>query len=294
MNGRVEDSLIGRLMSADPNIPDPTNPQSYNRYSYTNNNPVTYSDPTGFDPDGGDYDPGDIGGNGSDYDPNFTFVVQPTNSSGMAQVIVNGQFDPCDWIDCSNADNWAPGLLNALAGGDSDGGDALQTVYVNASRPSKKAVPPQTPLQQVTTALCSNQGRAWIPGAVGGAVTTAIYSGGNPLAIVAGAIGGGVIGYAASTLANSPNVGPVVQGLAGGIDASPGAGVASAFVTAGLQSGGVSPVRASTLGGIAYGILTNAGPPARILGGIKGGFAGWAGGMAAMIVAGALASACGP
>lgn len=48
MNGRVEDSMIGRFLSADPHIPDPTNTQSYNRYSYVNNNPLTQVDPTGF------------------------------------------------------------------------------------------------------------------------------------------------------------------------------------------------------------------------------------------------------
>ncbi len=49
MNGRVEDSLIGRFMSADPNIPDPTNTQDYNRYTYVDNNPLTLTDPSGFD-----------------------------------------------------------------------------------------------------------------------------------------------------------------------------------------------------------------------------------------------------
>jgi RHS repeat-associated protein len=49
VNGRVEDSMIGRFLSADPYIPDPTNTQSYNRYSYVNNNPLTLVDPTGFD-----------------------------------------------------------------------------------------------------------------------------------------------------------------------------------------------------------------------------------------------------
>jgi hypothetical protein len=49
MNGRVEDSLIGRFMSPDPRIPDATNPQAYNRYSYAINNPLTLIDPTGFD-----------------------------------------------------------------------------------------------------------------------------------------------------------------------------------------------------------------------------------------------------
>jgi hypothetical protein len=49
LNGRVEDSIIGRFMSADPHIPDPTNAQDYNRYSYVDNNPLTLIDPSGFD-----------------------------------------------------------------------------------------------------------------------------------------------------------------------------------------------------------------------------------------------------
>ena len=49
MNGRVEDAILGRMISPDPHITDPTNAQSYNRYSYVNNNPLTLIDPTGFD-----------------------------------------------------------------------------------------------------------------------------------------------------------------------------------------------------------------------------------------------------
>ncbi len=48
MNGRVEDAVTGRFLSADPNIPDTMNTQSYNRFSYVNNNPLSYTDPTGF------------------------------------------------------------------------------------------------------------------------------------------------------------------------------------------------------------------------------------------------------
>jgi len=50
MNGRVQDAVTGRFLSADPRIPDLGNPQSYNRYSYVNNNPLTLSDPSGFVP----------------------------------------------------------------------------------------------------------------------------------------------------------------------------------------------------------------------------------------------------
>ena len=49
MNGRVQDSVTGRFLSADPRLPDPTNTQDYNRYGYVNNNPLTYIDPSGFD-----------------------------------------------------------------------------------------------------------------------------------------------------------------------------------------------------------------------------------------------------
>ncbi len=48
MNGRVEDAITGRFLSADPNVQDLSNTQSFNRYSYVNNNPMTLSDPTGF------------------------------------------------------------------------------------------------------------------------------------------------------------------------------------------------------------------------------------------------------
>lgn len=48
MNGRVYDPLLGRMISADPFVPDASDLQSYNRYSYVNNNPLSYTDPSGF------------------------------------------------------------------------------------------------------------------------------------------------------------------------------------------------------------------------------------------------------
>ena len=48
MNGRVQDSITGRFLSADPHIPDPANPQDFNRYAYVRNNPLSYIDPSGF------------------------------------------------------------------------------------------------------------------------------------------------------------------------------------------------------------------------------------------------------
>jgi RHS repeat-associated protein len=48
LNGRVYDPLIGRMMSADPFVPDPLNAQAWNRYSYVINNPLAFTDPNGY------------------------------------------------------------------------------------------------------------------------------------------------------------------------------------------------------------------------------------------------------
>lgn len=76
MNGRVQDPLLGRFLSADPYVSDPDNTQNYNRYSYVYNNPLTYTDPSGFvvsDTGCGQVDDGvtvcgDGGGNDNDWD----------------------------------------------------------------------------------------------------------------------------------------------------------------------------------------------------------------------------------
>jgi RHS repeat-associated protein len=48
MNGRIEDSVTGRFLSADPHGIVPTNTQSFNRYSFVSNNPLSFTDPSGF------------------------------------------------------------------------------------------------------------------------------------------------------------------------------------------------------------------------------------------------------
>ena len=48
LNGRVEDAITGRFLSADPMGIDPSNTQSFNRYTYVHNNPLTLVDTSGF------------------------------------------------------------------------------------------------------------------------------------------------------------------------------------------------------------------------------------------------------
>ncbi|QPJ61830.1 MAG: RHS repeat-associated core domain-containing protein [Candidatus Nitronauta litoralis] len=48
MNGRVQDPILGRFLSADPFVQFPENLQSFNRYTYINNNPLSFTDPSGF------------------------------------------------------------------------------------------------------------------------------------------------------------------------------------------------------------------------------------------------------
>lgn len=53
MNGRVQDPVLGRMISPDPGPWNPGNPQSLNSYSYVMNNPLSLVDPSGFEPECG-------------------------------------------------------------------------------------------------------------------------------------------------------------------------------------------------------------------------------------------------
>src|SRR5690606_32519949 len=46
MNGRVYDPVLGKFLSADPNVQFEKSVTAYNRYSYVSNNPLKYTDPS--------------------------------------------------------------------------------------------------------------------------------------------------------------------------------------------------------------------------------------------------------
>ncbi len=48
MNGRLQDPLLGRMLSPDPVLGSLGQPQTLNPYSYVSNNPTTYVDPSGY------------------------------------------------------------------------------------------------------------------------------------------------------------------------------------------------------------------------------------------------------
>jgi RHS repeat-associated protein len=100
-NGRIQDAITGRFLSADSNIPNPGNTQSFNRYCYVNNNPLTLIDPSGFDEEqgcdgcGGGGEGGDVGG--GEIDPGsvgFSPGSAPPSASGPSPTTQTGSMIP--------------------------------------------------------------------------------------------------------------------------------------------------------------------------------------------------------
>jgi RHS repeat-associated protein len=139
MNGRVEDAILGRMLSPDSHIPDRTNAQSYNRYSYVNNNPVTMADPSGFVPggicSGIGYCPSDIdhagsGGVGSLSDGSFGGF---TGNSGLGDFGYSGDGDSSlSDAQLQAIGNWSP-LDGYSVGGDSSVGDMTGSTTSNTT-----------------------------------------------------------------------------------------------------------------------------------------------------------------
>jgi RHS repeat-associated protein len=81
MNGRVQDPVLGRFVSADPFITEPGFTQNYNRYSYVYNNPLRHTDPSGF----GGCDSSGSSGSGSSGDSDEDYADGYKNGSSESQ-----------------------------------------------------------------------------------------------------------------------------------------------------------------------------------------------------------------
>jgi RHS repeat-associated protein len=258
MNGRVQDSVTGRFLSPDPYVPDVGSSQPYNRYTYVINNPLSFVDPSGF-----------------------------------AYAVPSGEPGCFDVYEDNSGGQTGPDTVEVI-GGSYVGGFCVPDNsdierLLRKDNPGEGGSP-----QGKQNWVCSKQGKAVISSAVGGAVTTGIYSGGNPLAIVAGAAVGGSIGYAANRLESYPNASPVVQGIIGAADSSPRAGGVSSLLTGGLVSGGVPEPNAAAIGGAFYGGIEAGLGPNLLPGVVKGGVAGGLGALAAEGTSDFLDWACTP
>ncbi len=83
MNGRVQDAITGRFLSADPYITEPGNTQNYNRYSYVYNNPMSYTDPSGFEADLSEVGITGHRGWAGNYTSDYQWMIWPINDSPM-------------------------------------------------------------------------------------------------------------------------------------------------------------------------------------------------------------------
>lgn len=146
MNGRVQDGVIGRFLSADPVIQNYNLSQSYNRYGYVSNNPVTLLDPTGFD----DACPGGTKPYANQGAPTFcpgvpdlgdVVVTASYEGPELPTVVIGGQPPPTFPLQFSIPAIVAPPLLAGIGG---IAGVSLTTLASFAP-----PLPPETTLPEV-------------------------------------------------------------------------------------------------------------------------------------------------
>ena len=115
MNGRVEDAITGRMLSADPHVPDRTNPQSYNRYTYVNNNPLTATDPSGFCTPRWACKSVDGGGGGASWADRHGLSSDPFNGVGDGTASAQGVQGTDVTLGLGDGINWVGGVDPSLA-----------------------------------------------------------------------------------------------------------------------------------------------------------------------------------
>ena len=236
MNGRVEDSIIGRFLSPDPNVQDPGSTQSFNRYSYADNNPLTMADPTGFD--------------WTDCNPwvdadQFTDLSPCQSFESYSQTPPNQQAPPnrstpgCWWGLCEHRSSTPAAPPPAPKPP-----PPAQLTKIPQTNPNVAGTG-SAPEGNPNPILCTIAGTVagTISGSIGGFVF-AVSSGAvlNPYAFAASVIGGGIVGGAVAYLA--PQGG--YQGLA-----AAAVGTLAAHTTGGTVADGFAGVVGDTLGGAA-------------------------------------------
>ncbi|MGC4029458.1 MAG: RHS repeat-associated core domain-containing protein [Steroidobacteraceae bacterium] len=117
MNGRVQDAITGRFLSADPYVQDPGFTQSYNRYAYVVNNPLSYIDPSGFyHPAPGCQEKGYNSYDCEHWEPDEWDFLNEFVLTGHRHTDGQTNSDPCASYDCS-------GRPGPSTGGGAGGGD---------------------------------------------------------------------------------------------------------------------------------------------------------------------------
>jgi RHS repeat-associated protein len=206
MNGRAQDAITGRFMSADPHIPDPSDPQSYNRFSYAINNPLSRMDPTGFEDrpnrDGGgggdgEGDAGDGSSTGGSGDGQADSGLEGGSGYvGISQVNIVGHRDlpPPDWNFGSPPGNGGPqGSNNSAAADSGSPGRAHEGIPclpgVACLMPKGKPNNQKKPNPWLCTSTST------VAGAVSGAVGVGVFAlaSGDPAAATPQALAGGAI-----------------------------------------------------------------------------------------------------
>jgi RHS repeat-associated protein len=270
MNGRVQDAITGRFLSADPNVPDPSDPQGYNRYSYVTNNPLTYTDPTGFfcndptfygDPGQGCLDFITVTAPYSCLPPGCFDFGQLPDALGYG----TGGTNSCPPAVCTDLGSADPTSLlpNTYMPSAGSGGGA-----VSASPPPDKSPPaltgkitgPPTQTNQSSwkTALCKTL--AGVSGAVSGAVaggTLTLQTGqfeAAPALVIGGVLSGAALGAFAPA-------GGWAGAIIGAVGARFSPGSSGTDIAGGAVNGAIGP-----------GAMTI--PAAGVTGGISGGVAG--------------------
>lgn len=276
MNGRVQDAITGRFLSADPYITEPGNTQNYNRYSYVYNNPLTYTDPSGFCRDTDD------------------FLNARGNPIECIEVVASWIYD--SFINVFQFEDMS-GLYN------SEGGDGqIVDTPMDADGDSAGGAEGghgQTHREQSQQCVRDNMKYVNLAAGVAQGAVTGYVATGNPIGALAGGVLGGGAGYLISGIDTDPVNQAAGRAEIGGAAASlrvvgtralsaPGGSVLGAFTggfVGGAATSALGPELGATVGGIVGGANTSA-----ILGGnvaagaYRGGVAGLAGALAGTFI----------